>query len=118
MNKIFAALLLTAAASASAEPTLIEQLAGPSLVEPTLVEQLAEPPLVEPLCEPAITTIYTPNGYDVYYPAGKANEWSVSRTSYGNTGLELLEKAGQVSRDTTRALLNGGSVIDAAFPDQ
>jgi hypothetical protein len=71
-----------------------------------------------PLDEPAITTIYTPDGYDVYYPAGKANEWSVSRTSYGNSGLELLDRVGQSSRNTTDALLNGGSVIDSAFSDR
>lgn len=68
-----------------------------------------------PLDEPAITTIYTPDGYDVYYPAGKANEWSVSRTSYGHTSLEELDRVGRDSRNTTDALLNGGSVIDAAF---
>jgi hypothetical protein len=87
MNKIIAALLLTASASAF------------------------------PLDEPAITTIYDPNGFTVFYPAGKANEWSVARTSYGNTGLDLLDRVGKSSRNTTDALLNGGSVIDAAFPD-
>jgi hypothetical protein len=89
MNKIIAALLLTVS-SASAFP----------------------------LDVPEITTIYDQNGFTVYYPAGKANEWSVNRTSYGNTGLEPLRGAGQVSRNTTDALLNGGSVIDAAFSDQ
>jgi hypothetical protein len=87
MNKIIAALLLTASASAF------------------------------PLDEPVITTIYDPNGFTVYYPAGKANEWSAARTSYGNTGLDLLDRVGKSSRNTTDALLNGGSVIDAAFPD-
>jgi hypothetical protein len=69
-----------------------------------------------PLDEPVITTIYDPNGFTVYYPTGKANEWSAARTSYGNTGLDLLDRVGKSSRNTTDALLNGGSVIDAAFP--
>jgi len=71
-----------------------------------------------PLDEPAITTIYDQNGFTVYYPAGKANEWSAARTSYGNTGLDLLDRVGKSSRNTTDALLNGGSVIDAAFSDR
>jgi len=71
-----------------------------------------------PLDEPAITTIYDPNGFTVYYPAGKANEWSVIRTSYGNTGLDLLDRVGRDSQNTTDALLSGGSVIDAAFSDR
>ena len=88
MNKIIAALLLTAASA-------------PAF----------------PLDVPEITTIYDPNGFTVFYPAGKANEWSVDRTSYGNTGLDLLDRVGKSSRNTTDALLNGGSVIDAAFSD-
>jgi hypothetical protein len=71
-----------------------------------------------PLDEPAITTIYDPNGFTVYYPAGKANEWSAARTSYENTGLDLLDRVGRSSQSTTDALLNGGSVIDAAFSDR
>lgn len=73
-----------------------------------------------PLDVPEITTIYDPNGFTVYYPAGKANEWSAARTDYGHTRTTLGEVrgSGRVSRDTTDALLNGGSVIDAAFPDQ
>jgi len=71
-----------------------------------------------PLDEPVITTIYDPKGFTVYYPAGKANEWSHARTSYGNTGLDLLDRVGRDSRNTTDALMNGGSVIDAAFSDR
>jgi hypothetical protein len=69
--------------------------------------------------EPVITTIYDRDGFTVYYPAGKANEWSAARTDYGHsrTTLDDVKRAGRVSRDTTDALLNGGSVIDAAFPD-
>jgi hypothetical protein len=72
------------------------------------------------LDEPAqITTFYDRDGFTVFYPAGKANEWSVSRTDYGHsrTTLDDVRRAGKVSRDTTRALLNGGSILDAAFPD-
>ena len=66
-----------------------------------------------------ITTFYDRDGFTVFYPAGKANEWSVSRTDYGHsrTTLDDVMRAGKVSRDTTRALLNGGSILDAAFPD-
>lgn len=73
-----------------------------------------------PLDEPRITTIYDRDGFTVYYPAGKANEWSAARTDYGHTRTTLddVRRAGRVSRDTTEALLNGGSVIDAAFPDR
>lgn len=68
-----------------------------------------------PLDEPVVTTIYDRDSFTVYYPAGKANEWSAARTSYGNTGLDLLDRVGRDSQITTDALLNGGSVIDAAF---
>lgn len=71
-----------------------------------------------PLGEKEITTVYDPYGLTVFYPAGKKNEWSVSRTDYGHTSLDEVRAAGRVSRDTTDALLNGGSVIDAAFPSQ
>ncbi len=72
-----------------------------------------------PLDDPKITTIYDGDGFTVYYPAGKDNEWSAARTDYGHTRISLddIERAGRVSRDTTDALLNGRSVIDAAFPD-
>ena len=73
-----------------------------------------------PLDDPRITTIYDRDGFTVYYPAGKENEWSASRTDYGHSRISLddIERAGRVNRDTTEALLNGGSVIDAAFPDR
>lgn len=60
-----------------------------------------------------ITTVYDPYGLTVLYPAGKENEWSVSRINYGHTSLDEVNRAGSVSRDTTDALLNGGSVLDA-----
>jgi hypothetical protein len=72
-----------------------------------------------PLDEAQITTIYDRDGFTVFYPAGKANEWSAARTDYGHTRTTLddVRRAGRVSRDTTDALLNGGSILDAAFPD-
>jgi hypothetical protein len=72
-----------------------------------------------PLDELEITTIYDRDGFTVFYPAGKANEWSAARTDYGHTRTTLddVRRAGRVSRDTTDALLNGGSILDAAFPD-
>jgi hypothetical protein len=106
MRKILAVLLVS---SASAFASVYDSfLDGPSLLD--------GPPLLE---APAITTIYDNDGFTVFYPAGKANEWSVSRTSYGHTRATLEEIAtpSRLSRDTTHALLNGGSILDAAFPD-